>query len=456
MPSAITPPISSTPPRPLELRATGCAAALREPNSPRRRGRSASPSPSSPWCQKCGVTGPMLARRLVVACKSAFSASACRLVPKKRRGASTAAVAASSAARRRPSKRDCGGGELRARRPSLPIGLRGGTGGQRGGERRASGELAVRRAKATETRRHVQAPSERAAGPAGRQQAADACLAHPKSFDQRHQAAASNGGATRWRRSARESCSRYRPSPRCSRYRPSPRGPLRDAAISRSARRTASSREACAERASSSKALRASAAADAGTSELQGGGHTRVRFPVPSSIQTSEMRSMFFQENRPPGSRNRPQCAARRRAPATRARRQAPKSPNRPGARRCSPAYVAGVPVRCASRPTRRAAPSASSRNCGLCSPAPAATRDIRPAVHQQACYGPPRCSCCCRRSLARAARERFRRVFAGPRRRALARGRRHPGRAGASCAAAEVGQACFLRTRTPAVGAVR
>ena len=124
MPSAMTPPMSSNAPRPPDLRATGCASARVE-NSPRRRGRSVSSSPLSPWCQKRGVTGPMLARRLVVACSSALSASACRLLPKKRRGASTAAEAASSAARRRSSRRDRGGGELRARRPSLPMGLAG-------------------------------------------------------------------------------------------------------------------------------------------------------------------------------------------------------------------------------------------------------------------------------------------------------------------------------------------
>ena len=123
MPSAITPPISSTLPRPPDWRCTGCAEALREENRPRRRGRGASSSSPSLWCHSRGVSGPRLARRLVVACRSAFSASACRLVPKKRRGASAASAAASSTARRSPASLVDGGGELRARRPSLPMGL---------------------------------------------------------------------------------------------------------------------------------------------------------------------------------------------------------------------------------------------------------------------------------------------------------------------------------------------
>ena len=76
MPSAITPPISSTLPMPPDWRCTGCADALREENRPRRRGRGASSSSPSPWCQGRGVSSPKLARRLVVACSNAFSASA--------------------------------------------------------------------------------------------------------------------------------------------------------------------------------------------------------------------------------------------------------------------------------------------------------------------------------------------------------------------------------------------
>ena len=108
---------------------------------------------------------------------------------------------------------------------------------------------------------------------------------HPKPSVHLLHSADSRGGANRLRRwSRRENCSRLRASSRCTQRAA--------AANSRSARRTASSREACAERASSSKAFLASSAAPAGTSAPQGGGHTRVRPPRPSSIHTSARRSI--------------------------------------------------------------------------------------------------------------------------------------------------------------------